>query len=107
VFTIRRQIADRNRQLEITWFECGLERAQANVTSDRGLTGDEDLVRRAIRDEIDGRAFRATPTGPFITADLDDDWSALIQLTSYFMDGYAVSGCVRTLQSSVPAGAIP
>ena len=34
-------------------------------------------------DEIDGRTFRATATGPFYRADLDDPVGALVLLTSY------------------------
>ena len=58
-------------------------------------------------DEVDGRSFRATPTGPFFRADLDDAKAVLVQLTSYFADGYLVEGDPPTIDASVPEGAIP
>ena len=57
-------------------------------------------------DEVDGRTFRATPTGPFFLADLDNPEAALVQLTSYFRPRYMLDGDAPTIDASVPEGAM-
>jgi hypothetical protein len=58
-----------------------------SVGGDRGLDGDPDLVVRAILDEVERKTFRATPTGPFIEANLDDAHAAVLQLALYCSPG--------------------
>jgi hypothetical protein len=75
VFTIRGLIEDGDGEVSVSWFPLGPDRLRA-----RPKNG--DLVRRAIIDEVEGRTFRAKPTGPFFHADLDNPKAALVQLTS-------------------------
>ena len=96
---------DDGREASISWHEDGLARRDA--PGRRGLVGDEELIRRAIVDELDGRTFRATPTGPFFRADLDNPEAALVQLTSYFRPRYTLAGEPPAIDASVPQGAIP
>jgi hypothetical protein len=93
VFTIRGLIEGRDEEIEVSWLPIGLERCRARTTNRRGLVGDAELIRRAIDDELDGRTFRGTQTGPFVLADLDDAHAAVLQLGSYFTPGsYEISG---------------
>ncbi|HUG64641.1 MAG TPA: hypothetical protein VMK83_05435 [Gaiellaceae bacterium] len=92
MFTVTGQLDD-GREASVTWYPLGHERMRAAPESSRGLVGDEELIRRAIVDELDGRTFRATATGPFIRADLDDPHAAVLQFGSYFRPGfYEISG---------------
>lgn len=76
-----------SRSARVVWTEPA-----ARGVLRRGLDGDLSIVDRAIRDEVDGRTFRSTPTGPFYRADLDDPVASLVQLTSYFLSGYVIGG---------------
>lgn len=75
------------RQFAVTWYEPGDRLGVGGIGRDRGLDGDCDLVLRVMLDEVEQRTFAATPTGPFIQADLDDPHAAVIQLSSYFRAG--------------------
>ena len=89
----------------VTWTEPAARRILP-----RGLDGDLGVVQRAIRDELDGRTFRSTATGPYFLADFDDPVAALVQLASYFVPGYySLGGDVPSLPplSPSPEGAIP
>ena len=105
-FTMTGKLDD-GREASISWFPIGPERYRARPTNRRGLVGDEDVIRRAIIDEVEGRTFRATRTGPYFLADLDNAEAALVQLISYFADGYSLDGDPPTIDASVPTGAIP
>jgi hypothetical protein len=89
-FTVSGQLDD-GREASVSWHEDGLARRDAR-SDRRGLLGDALLIERALRDELDGRTCRATPTGPFFRADLDDSGAALAQLTSYFRPRYTLDG---------------
>ena len=95
---IRGLIEGREGEVEIAWHEPEArrfvrQRTPEAVGIERGLEGDEDLVRRAIFDEAERRTFRATQTGPFFEANLDDAHVAVLQLGSYFRPGlYRISG---------------
>jgi hypothetical protein len=109
VFTIR-GVTDGGREGEhsIAWYPLGRDRVRARPKNRRGLVGDEELIRRAIADELDGRSFAATATGPFYRADLDDPAATRVQLSSYFRPGYRVDGDVPALAiEPLPEGAIP
>ena len=107
MFTVTGQLDD-GREVEVTWFPPGLERRRAVPTNRRGLIGDEALIEWAIRDELDGRSFSSTPTGPFFQADLDDPVATFVQLTSYFLPRYSLGGDPPGVPyDPVPEGAIP
>ncbi|HUG65804.1 MAG TPA: hypothetical protein VMK83_11350 [Gaiellaceae bacterium] len=91
--TVRGMALDGRAEVEVSWYPPGIERYRARPRNLRGLVGDEELIRRAIVDELDGRTFRATATGPFFRADLDDAHAAVLQLGSYFRWGsYEITG---------------
>jgi hypothetical protein len=101
-FTLHGIASDR-REAAVSWFSIGPEGYRARSTN--SLVGDAELIRRAIIDEIDGRTFRATQTGPFVVADLDDAHAAVLQLGSYFVTHRATTPCVDVNGSAVlPAG---
>lgn len=108
MFTVTGRTGD-GRDASISWFPLGLERMRARPKNRRGLVGDDELIDRVMIDELDGRTFRGTPTGPFYRADLDDPVAALVQLTSYFLPRYTLSGDIprRPPIDPVPEGAIP
>lgn len=100
------------RRAEITWWE---PEGRPFVTHPdpnggwlvgRGLDGDFDLCLRALIDEGTEEEFCATPTGPCYRADLDDPTAAFVQLASYFLDGYEVSGNPPWLVVPIPVGAV-
>lgn len=100
MFGIRGQVD--GRQVSIVW-RGPLDR----MLGFDGLSGDREIIDRAVRDSLDGRSFRSTPTGPFWVADLDDPVASFVQLTSYFSDGYSLSGDVpAVVLPSEPEGAI-
>lgn len=107
-FTVTGQLDD-GREASVSWHEDGLARRDAPGNR-RGLVGDALLIERALLDELDGRTFRTTVTGPFYLANLDDPVSSFVQLVSYFISGqYALGGDVPTMPplSPSPEGAIP
>jgi len=80
------------RDASVTWSKREARRLHPELRQTRGLEGDEEIIRLAVRDEALGREFAATATGPFLLADLEDAHAALVQLGSYFRSGLSVDG---------------
>ncbi len=91
MFTVRGVTDDGREGVSVSWYEPGLARRDAPENR-RGLVGDEEIIERAILAEIDGHSVRATPTGPFYRADLDDPVSTILLLTGFFRPWYRVDG---------------